>query len=69
MIKLDFVKKVNSNLTLRVKKDIDGNEFIAIFGESGAGKTTILRVIAGLEKPDFGKIVVDDEIWLIAIKI
>ena len=63
MIKLDFVKKVNNNLTLRVKKEIDDNEFIAIFGESGAGKTTILRVIAGLEKPDFGKIVVDDEIW------
>ncbi len=63
MIKLDFVKKVNNNLTLKVKKEIDDNEFIAIFGESGAGKTTILRIIAGLEKPDFGKIIVDDEIW------
>ena len=63
MIKLDFVKKVNNNLTLKVKKEIDDNEFIAIFGESGAGKTTILRVIAGLEKPDFGKIIVDDKIW------
>ena len=63
MIKLDFVKKVNNNLTLKVKKEIDDNEFIAIFGESGAGKTTILRIISGLEKPDFGKIIVDDEIW------
>ena len=63
MIKLNFVKKVNNNLTLKVKKEIDDNEFIAIFGESGAGKTTILRIISGLEKPDFGKIIVDDETW------
>lgn len=36
---------------------------IALFGPSGCGKTTVLRCIAGLTRPDFGKLRVDDEIW------
>jgi spermidine/putrescine transport system ATP-binding protein len=42
---------VNS-VNLRI---LDG-EFIAILGPSGSGKTTILRLIAGFEKPEEGKI-------------
>jgi molybdate transport system ATP-binding protein len=34
-----------------------------LFGASGAGKTTVLRCIAGLDKPDEGKIVFDEEVW------
>lgn len=42
------------------------NEKIAILGESGEGKTTILRLIMGLIKPDSGKIYIDgDDITLI----
>jgi ABC-type sulfate/molybdate transport systems ATPase subunit len=33
-------------------------EFLALFGRSGSGKTTVLRLIAGLEAPDSG------EVWL-----
>lgn len=33
----------------------------ALFGPSGAGKTTILNMIAGLLKPDVGHIIVDNE--------
>lgn len=41
------------------------NEKIAILGESGEGKTTILRLIMGLIKPDSGKIYIDgDDITL-----
>jgi len=34
-------------------------EFLAILGPSGSGKTTILRMIAGFETPDSGKIIFD----------
>jgi len=34
----------------------------ALFGKSGAGKTSIVQLIAGLIEPDEGKIVIDDEI-------
>jgi molybdate transport system ATP-binding protein len=34
---------------------------VALFGPSGAGKTTILEMVAGLLKPDFGRIVVAGE--------
>jgi molybdate transport system ATP-binding protein len=34
-----------------------------LFGPSGAGKTTILRQIAGLERPDAGVIRFEDDVW------
>jgi molybdate transport system ATP-binding protein len=34
-----------------------------LFGPSGAGKTTVLRCLAGLERPDHGLIRFGDEIW------
>lgn len=37
--------------------------FVSIYGKSGVGKTTLLRMIAGLTKPDSGYIRVNDEIW------
>lgn len=37
------------------------NEKVAILGESGEGKTTILRLIMGLIRPDSGKIIIDGE--------
>lgn len=37
--------------------------FVTFFGKSGVGKTTLLRIIAGLTKPDSGYIKVGNEIW------
>lgn len=42
---------------------ITKGEFMTLFGPSGAGKTTLMRLIAGLDKPDSGIIEVDGEIW------
>jgi molybdate transport system ATP-binding protein len=36
---------------------------MVLFGPSGAGKTTVLRSIAGLERPDAGSIRCADEVW------
>ncbi|MEY4361264.1 MAG: spermidine/putrescine transport system ATP-binding protein [Actinomycetota bacterium] len=40
-----------------VSIDIREGEFFAMLGPSGSGKTTVLRMIAGFEKPDSGTIV------------
>src|SRR4029078_4299698 len=39
--------------------DIPGGQFYSLLGPSGCGKTTTLRMIAGLEKPDSGRIELD----------
>lgn len=45
------------NLSLEVA---DG-EFFVLLGQTGAGKTTTLRVLAGLEKPDSGQVFIDGQ--------
>jgi multiple sugar transport system ATP-binding protein len=44
-----------------VSFDIRDGEFFVLLGPSGAGKTTTLRVIAGLERQDSGDVLIDDE--------
>jgi len=39
--------------------DIDDVRSLAIIGPSGGGKTTLLRVLGGLEKPDSGEIILN----------
>jgi ABC-type sulfate/molybdate transport systems ATPase subunit len=41
-----------------------GAETIALVGPSGAGKTSLLRAVAGLERPREGRIALGDEVWL-----
>ena len=40
-----------------------GSEFSVLFGCSGSGKTTALRCIAGLEKPDAGTVRINDKLY------
>lgn len=66
MIYLDFQKKLYSTqgeVLLKVQCSLKMRELITLFGKSGAGKTTILRILAGLTAPDFGIIKVQDSIW------
>ena len=42
---------------------VSGGDTIAVVGESGAGKTTALRCIAGLHRPINGRIALSDECW------
>jgi len=39
--------------------DITGGEFLALLGPSGCGKTTALRAIAGFDRPDGGRVLLD----------
>jgi spermidine/putrescine transport system ATP-binding protein len=44
-----------------VTLEIGGGEFFSLLGPSGCGKTTTLRVIAGFEEPDAGRVLLDGE--------
>ena len=45
----------------KVSFSVKPGEFFSILGPSGSGKTTILRTVAGFEKPDSGEILMDGE--------
>ena len=49
-------KKILKNLNLNIKK----GEFIGVYGSSGSGKSTFLNILAGLFKPNTGKIISDN---------
>jgi cell division transport system ATP-binding protein len=62
MILLDRVTKTyNKNLGPsldRVSLHVEANEFVIIVGQSGAGKTTLMRLLTREERPTSGKIVI-----------
>src|SRR5499427_10025582 len=43
----------------RLSLDVYRNEFFALLGPSGCGKTTLLRLLAGFEMPDEGRVLLD----------
>ncbi len=57
-----ITKKFGPNTALRsLDIDVKDGEFFVLLGQTGAGKTTTLRVIAGLEKPDQGSVMIDGQ--------
>src|SRR5262249_59961113 len=50
------------NLALEIDLQINTGGVLALFGPSGAGKTSILNWIAGLNRPDSGRIAIDGRI-------
>ena len=50
-------KEILSNFNLKVEE----NKILAIVGPSGGGKTTLLRMLAGLESIDTGEIILNGE--------
>jgi molybdate transport system ATP-binding protein len=66
MINIDINKRLNGSngdMKLKVKLEIKEHDFIAVAGESGSGKTTFLRILAGLEEAN-GEIKVSDKLYL-----
>lgn len=66
MLKLDLHRKSFAGHTVLkdIHLDLKQGDRVAIFGPSGVGKTTLLRIIAGLDKRFIGTREVPDEIAL-----
>src|SRR5262245_43452271 len=58
LLQIDGVTKRFGPITAvdRISLEVKDGEFFAILGPSGCGKTTLLRVIAGFEAPDEGRV-------------
>jgi molybdate transport system ATP-binding protein len=66
MLEFSLKKQLHSatgEMTLDVQMRLESNTFATLFGPSGAGKTTILRMLAGLTQPDHGRITVNGVTW------
>jgi molybdate transport system ATP-binding protein len=60
MIEVDVAARVGGlDLAVAFREDV---RVAALFGRSGAGKTTLIDMIAGLRRPDRGRIVVDGRV-------
>jgi putrescine transport system ATP-binding protein len=61
LLRIDGVTKIFGAFTAvnDLSLDIQAGEFFALLGPSGCGKTTLLRMLAGFETPDAGKILLD----------
>jgi ABC-type Fe3+/spermidine/putrescine transport system ATPase subunit len=62
-LRLDGLEKRfgQTAVTRNVSLEIGQSEIVALLGPSGSGKTTVLRLVAGFEKPDAGRIVIEGE--------
>lgn len=57
------LKKHQGSLTIKADFEIGETDILALFGRSGAGKTSIINMLAGLVVPDRGRIKMDNE-WV-----
>jgi molybdate transport system ATP-binding protein len=66
----DLVRRYPRGATVHAAASLplDGGPVTVLFGVSGSGKTTVLRALAGLERPDAGTIVFAGETWLDAAR-
>lgn len=66
MIRINICKSLNlpnDFKQLIVDTELPANSITALYGKSGAGKTSLLKILAGLIKPEQGYISVDNETW------
>lgn len=67
MIEISIKKKLKSasgEMLLEINCNIEKGNLITLYGKSGAGKTSTLRILAGLLAPDEGYISANNKIWL-----
>ncbi|ELY2817293.1 molybdenum ABC transporter ATP-binding protein ModC [Cronobacter dublinensis] len=61
MLELNFTQ-VFGNHRLTVNETLPGSGITAVFGVSGAGKTSLINAISGLTRPQHGRIVLNDRV-------
>ena len=63
---LDFERRFRGGPVVRARATLafEAAPVTVLFGASGVGKTTVLRAIAGLDRPDSGRIVFEGEPWV-----
>ena len=67
MIEVSIQKKLKApfgEMNLDIQTNIEQGQFVTLYGKSGAGKTSTLRILAGLLEPDNGKISIHGNILL-----
>lgn len=67
MIQFQFEKQLDAasgKMLLEIDLAFDSGQLLALYGKSGAGKTSILRMLAGFMLPDRGRITFNDRLWL-----
>jgi ABC-type lipoprotein export system ATPase subunit len=59
----NLVKKYNGRKAVLdgVSFSVDECEFVMIYGKSGCGKTTLLNILGGLDRPNSGSVIIDGE--------
>lgn len=57
------LRGANGAIELDIDSSLKTGELTVLFGKSGAGKSTVLKMIAGLLAPTSGKIIIDNEVW------
>lgn len=50
------------NVLDNISFEVDEGQFVCLLGPSGCGKTTTLTIIAGFQEPDFGNVIVDNNL-------
>src|SRR6478735_2983916 len=71
MIDFALQKKLHTadgEMQLQMNVQIESGRFVSLYGSSGAGKTSVLRMLAGFMKPDAGFIKINDVVWFDAQK-
>ena len=65
MIKVDHISKYFGPLKALndVSLELHKGEIVVLIGPSGSGKSTLIRAINGLEKPEEGKIYIEDQLY------
>ena len=66
MIEISIQKQLvtsEGKISLKADITIPKGETVAFYGKSGTGKTTVLRIIAGLTLPDNGTLTINGRLW------